>query len=70
MSYASVSFHLLQPRPYPQRLLLVIAMFNEQAVVPFLRSAVAQSEFNVPGNPSRGFNEIYVSRHDQFCMVA
>ena len=42
MSYASVSSHLLQPRSYPQRLSLVIPMFNEEAVVPFLRSAVAQ----------------------------
>ncbi len=42
MSYASVSSHLLQPRPYPQRLSLVIPMFNEEAVVPFLRSTVAQ----------------------------
>jgi len=41
MSYASISSHLLQPRSYPQRLSLVIPMFNEEAVAPFLRSAVA-----------------------------
>jgi polyisoprenyl-phosphate glycosyltransferase len=29
--------HLLSPRPYPARLSLVIPMYNEEAVVPFLR---------------------------------
>lgn len=36
------TFHLLQPRPYPARLSLVIPMYNEEAVVPLLRSALEQ----------------------------
>ena len=42
MSHASTSSQLLQPRSYPPKLSLVIPMFNEEAVVPFLRGAVAQ----------------------------
>ena len=42
MSHASINSQLLQPRSYPQKLSLVIPMYNEEAVVPFLRSAVAQ----------------------------
>jgi glycosyltransferase involved in cell wall biosynthesis len=42
MSNASISSQLLQARSYPQKLSVVIPMFNEEAVVPFLRSAVAQ----------------------------
>ena len=47
MSCASTSSQLLQPRSYPAKLSLVVPMFNEEAVVPFLRAAVAQfiSEF-------------------------
>jgi polyisoprenyl-phosphate glycosyltransferase len=33
-------FHLLQPRPYPSLLSLVVPMYNEEAVVPLLRSAL------------------------------
>lgn len=36
------TFHLLQPRPYPARLSLVIPMYNEEAVVPLLRAALGQ----------------------------
>lgn len=36
------TFHILQPRPYPAKLSLVIPMYNEQAVVPLLRSALQQ----------------------------
>ena len=42
MSNASISSQLLQRRSYPQKLSVVIPMFNEEAVVPFLRNAVAQ----------------------------
>ncbi len=42
MQPASNSPYLLQPRPYPSRLSLVIPMFNEEAVVPFLRNALEQ----------------------------
>ncbi len=34
------TFHLLQPRPYPQKLSLVLPMYNEEAVVPALRQAL------------------------------
>lgn len=34
------TFHLLQPRPYPGLLSLVIPMYNEEAVVPHLRTAL------------------------------
>jgi glycosyltransferase involved in cell wall biosynthesis len=34
--------YLLQPRPYPTRLSLVIPMYNEELVVPFLRNALEQ----------------------------
>ncbi|MGA7908259.1 MAG: glycosyltransferase family 2 protein [Candidatus Sulfotelmatobacter sp.] len=34
--------YLLRPRPYPAKLSLVIPLFNEEAVVPFLRSALEQ----------------------------
>jgi glycosyltransferase involved in cell wall biosynthesis len=36
------SFHLLEPRPYPARLSLVIPMYNEEAVVPLLRNALEE----------------------------
>jgi glycosyltransferase involved in cell wall biosynthesis len=36
------SSYLLQPRPYPATLSLVIPMYNEESVVPFLRSALEE----------------------------
>lgn len=42
MPHPSTSSQLLQTRSYPPKLSLVIPMFNEEAVVPFLRGAVAQ----------------------------
>jgi glycosyltransferase involved in cell wall biosynthesis len=36
------SSYLLLPRPYPAQLSLVIPMYNEESVVPFLRSALEQ----------------------------
>jgi len=42
MPHLSANSYLLQPRSYPAKLSLVIPMYNEEAVVPFLRSAVAQ----------------------------
>ena len=49
MSSQSETFHLLQPRPYPGLLSLVIPMYNEEAVVPFLRPAVEQFLLEVSG---------------------
>src|SRR5271157_93690 len=42
--------HLLQPRPYPVLLSLVIPMYNEEAVVPFLRGALEQFMSEVAGD--------------------
>ena len=42
MPHLGANSYLLQPRSYPAKLSLVIPMYNEEAVVPFLRSAVAQ----------------------------
>jgi polyisoprenyl-phosphate glycosyltransferase len=42
VSHPGVNSQLLQPRSYPSKLSLVIPMYNEEAVVPYLRSAVAQ----------------------------
>ena len=42
MPTQSQTFHLLQPRPYPGLLSLVIPMYNEEAVVPYLRAALEQ----------------------------
>jgi len=42
MSQEKNTFHLLQPRPYPSRLSLVIPMYNEEAVIPLLRPALEQ----------------------------
>jgi len=42
MSEEKQTFHLLQPRPYPAKLSLVIPMYNEEAVVPLLRPAIEQ----------------------------
>jgi dolichol-phosphate mannosyltransferase len=43
------TFFLLQPRSYPSRLSLVIPMYNEEAVVGLLRSAVKQFMAEFPG---------------------
>ena len=50
MRSQSQTFHLLQPRPYPSLLSLVIPMYNEEAVVPFLRSALEQFTTEVSGD--------------------
>jgi polyisoprenyl-phosphate glycosyltransferase len=50
MRSQSQTFHLLQPRPYPGLLSLVIPMYNEEAVVPFLRSALEQFTSEVSGD--------------------
>lgn len=44
------TFHILQPRPYPAKLSLVIPMYNEEAVVGALRKALEQflSELRCP----------------------
>lgn len=42
MSSQNQTFHLLQPRPYPAKLSLVIPMYNEEAVVGLLRAALEQ----------------------------
>jgi dolichol-phosphate mannosyltransferase len=42
MQLAKNNSFLLQPRPYPARLSLVIPMYNEEAVVPFLRAALGK----------------------------
>lgn len=49
MSPLSANSYLLQPRSYPVKLSLVIPMYNEEAVVPFLRSAVARFASELPG---------------------
>lgn len=38
MQHSSTTSHLLQPRPYPELLSLVIPIYNEELVVPFLRN--------------------------------
>ena len=43
------TFHLLQPRPYPGLLSLVIPMYNEEPVVPFLREALERFMTEVAG---------------------
>jgi glycosyltransferase involved in cell wall biosynthesis len=42
MQLANDNYRLLQPRPYPARLSLVIPMYNEGLVVPFLTSGLEQ----------------------------
>jgi dolichol-phosphate mannosyltransferase len=42
MSEEKQTHHLLQPRPYPAKLSLVIPMYNEEAVVRLLRTALEQ----------------------------
>src|ERR1700689_3838796 len=42
MQLANNNYRLLQPRPYPARLSLVIPMYNEGLVVPFLTSGLEQ----------------------------
>ena len=49
MSQLTANSYLLQARPYPARLSLVIPMCNEEVVVPFLRSAVSQFVSELPG---------------------
>jgi glycosyltransferase involved in cell wall biosynthesis len=50
MPNPSETFHILQPRPYPGLLSLVIPMYNEEAVVPHLRGAVEQFMAEVSGD--------------------
>lgn len=40
MQQADKNLYLLEPRPYPSKISLVIPMYNEESVVPFLRGAV------------------------------
>lgn len=49
MSQLTTNTYLLQPRSYPARISLVIPMYNEEAVVPFLRRAVSQFVSELPG---------------------
>src|SRR5215467_12895420 len=42
MLHSGVNSQLLQSRSFPPRLSLVIPMYNEEGVVPYLRSAVAR----------------------------
>jgi len=42
MRHSGVNSQLLQPRSFPPKLSLVIPMYNEEGVVPHLRSAVAR----------------------------
>jgi polyisoprenyl-phosphate glycosyltransferase len=42
------TFHILQPRPYPGKLSLVIPMYNEEAACPLLREALEQFLPEVP----------------------
>lgn len=48
MSEEKKTFHLLQPRPYPAKLSLVIPMYNEEAVVPLLRPALEEFVREIP----------------------
>ena len=48
MSQEKKTFHLLQPRPYPGKLSLVIPMYNEQSVVPLLRAALEEFLREIP----------------------
>jgi glycosyltransferase involved in cell wall biosynthesis len=48
MSSQSETFHILQPRPYPALLSLVIPMYNEEAAVAFLRLALEQFTSELP----------------------
>ena len=49
MSQEKKTFHLLQGRPYPGKLSLVIPMYNEAAVVPLLRTALEEFLREIPG---------------------
>src|ERR1700730_5223967 len=42
MDLAKNNSYLLQPRPYPTRLSLVIPMYNEELAIPYMRSALEQ----------------------------
>jgi glycosyltransferase involved in cell wall biosynthesis len=44
------SFHLLQPRPHPSLLSLVVPVYNEEAMVPLLRQALEQFMSEVAGD--------------------
>ena len=48
MATGQQTFHLLQPRPYPAKLSLVIPMYNEEAVVPLLRDVLEQFMAEIP----------------------
>jgi hypothetical protein len=40
MRQANPHSYLLRPRPYPQRLSVIIPVYNEEVVIPFLREAI------------------------------
>jgi glycosyltransferase involved in cell wall biosynthesis len=42
MDLAKNNSYLLEPRPYPTRLSLVIPMYNEELAIPYMRSALEQ----------------------------
>ena len=42
------TYHILQPRPYPAKLSLVIPMYNEEPVVPHLREALERFMNELP----------------------
>lgn len=42
------TYHILQPRPYPAKLSLVIPMYNEEPVVPLLREALERFMNELP----------------------
>jgi len=48
MSQEKKTFHILQARPYPGKLSLVIPMYNEEAVVPLLRPALEEFLREIP----------------------
>jgi polyisoprenyl-phosphate glycosyltransferase len=50
MPHLRSSSYSLQPRSYPSKLSLVIPMCNEEAVVPFLRRAMAEFVSKLPGD--------------------
>ena len=46
---SKASYVLLMPRPDPSLLSLVIPLYNEEAVIPFLRSALDEFLQELPG---------------------
>jgi glycosyltransferase involved in cell wall biosynthesis len=48
MRPANNNSYLLQPRPYPARLSLVIPMYNEELVIPYMRTALEQFMTELP----------------------